>query len=244
MKKILINYAHNGFFDSQALNARSAVETGGFTDSIQYRFNNLDLEFKQKNHHILSQRRGAGYWLWKPYIILKTLEQMDDEDILFYSDAAIEFVGNMEDYFELCTNDEKGVILFYNNHHLNYVWTKRDCFALMDLDRLSPPGDPTPCAAYSRQLNAAIQMCRKTDFSLSFYREYLELCQDTRVLTDIPNTLGKPNYDGYREHRHDQSIVSLLRFKHDVRGCEDITQWGPFSGYGHEVLLNHHRRKN
>jgi len=243
MKKIIINYAHAGFFNSQDTNVQSAIDIGGFTDGVKYRIEDLDEHFVRKNHHILSQKRGAGYWLWKPYIILKTLKQMEDDDILFYSDAAIEFTANMNDYFQFCKEDEKGVVLFYNNHHLNYVWTKRDCFILMGLDNTSPPGDPTPCAAYSRQVNAAIQIYRKTDFSLAFCEEYLNACQDPRILTDLPNTLGKENYDGYREHRHDQSIVSLLRFKHSVLAKEDITQWAPFSGFGHEVLLNHHRRR-
>tara|TARA_Y100000310_G_scaffold163309_1_gene163164 strand:- start:13721 stop:14455 length:735 start_codon:yes stop_codon:yes gene_type:complete len=243
VKKILINYAHGGFFQSQKTNAQSALEIGGFSDTIQYRFKDLDENFVKKNYNILSQSRGAGYWLWKPYIILKTLEQMGVNDILLYSDAAIEFTANMKDYFDLCISDEKGLVLFYNNHHLNYIWTKRDCFELMGLGTISPPGDPTPCAAYSRQLNAAIQMCRKTEFSLNFYKEYLKFCEDPRVLTDIPNTMEKENFDGYREHRHDQSIVSLLRFKYNVTAKEDITQWGPFSGFGHQVLLNHHRRR-
>jgi len=244
MKRILISYAHNGFTSSQKLNSKSGLEVGGFTDTIEYGCDMLDEDFKRKNHAILSQRRGAGYWLWKPYIILKTLEQMGAGDILFYSDAAIEFVESMENYFDLCVNDEKGIILFYNNHHLNYLWTKQDCLILMGLDKLSPPGDPTPCAPYSRQLNAAIQMCRKTEYSLKFYRDYLNFCEDPRILTDMENTLGRPNHKGFIEHRHDQSVVSLLRFRDNIRACEDITQWGPFSGYGHEVLLNHHRRKN
>ena len=244
MKKILINYAHNGFFNSQERNAKSALEIGGFTDAIQYRMKDLDDGFVRKNNGILSQQRGAGYWLWKPYIILETLRQMNDGDILMYSDAAIEFTAGMENYFNLCLADEKGVVLFYNSHHLNYVWTKRDCFILMGLNKVSPPGDPTPCGAYSRQLNAAIQICRKTDFSIKFYEEYLKFCEDPRVLTDMYNTLGQENHEGYREHRHDQSVVSLLRFKYGVTAREDITQWGLASGFGHEVLLNHHRRKN
>jgi hypothetical protein len=35
--------------------------------------------------HILEQPRGAGYWMWKPYVILKTLvERMDWGDYLCY----------------------------------------------------------------------------------------------------------------------------------------------------------------
>jgi len=242
--KLLINYGHNGFEHSQALNEKSGLEKGGFTHVTKYRFGDLGQDFTTKNNHILSQSRGAGYWLWKPYFILENLKKMNEGDILCYSDAAITFLGDMGEYFDECINDEKGIVLFFNASQLNYQWTKRDCFVLMEMDGMSPPGDPTPCGPYARQANAAIQICRKTDFSISFYEEYLKLCEDERILTDIPNTQGKPNYEGFRDHRHDQSILSLLRFKYKVRSREDICQWGREFRQPHEKeLLDHHRRK-
>ena len=33
----------------------------------------ISLEFRGKNREILEEKRGGGYWLWKPYIIWKTL---------------------------------------------------------------------------------------------------------------------------------------------------------------------------
>ncbi|TLE03345.1 hypothetical protein [Helicobacter japonicus] len=35
--------------------------------------------------------RGFGYWCWKPYIILKTLEQLENNDILLYADIGCTF---------------------------------------------------------------------------------------------------------------------------------------------------------
>mmetsp|Transcript_25837 Transcript_25837/g.55977 ORF Transcript_25837/g.55977 Transcript_25837/m.55977 type:complete len:122 (+) Transcript_25837:65-430(+) len=43
-----------------------------------------------------------------------------------------------------------------------------------------------------------------------FVSEWLELCTDVRALGDGPNELGKDNVEPFREHRHDQSIYSLL----------------------------------
>lgn len=31
--------------------------------------------------------QGAGYWVWKPFIILKELEHLQDGDYLLYTDA-------------------------------------------------------------------------------------------------------------------------------------------------------------
>ena len=38
---------------------------------------NLDEDFKNKNVAILNKNKGAGYWLWKPYVILEKLKKID-----------------------------------------------------------------------------------------------------------------------------------------------------------------------
>jgi hypothetical protein len=39
---------------------------------------------------ILSNPRGYGYWVWKPYVILEELNKIPDGDILLYTDAGCE----------------------------------------------------------------------------------------------------------------------------------------------------------
>ena len=48
--------------------------------------------------------------------------------------------------------------------------------------------------------------------------EWLSYAQDERIITDIPNQGGTDNYPGFQEHRHDQSIWSLLCKKHQLDG--------------------------
>ena len=47
----------------------------------------ISTEFYKENKEILSLNRGAGYWLWKPYLILETLKKMNDGDVLLYLDS-------------------------------------------------------------------------------------------------------------------------------------------------------------
>lgn len=50
-----------------------------------------DEEFWFKHSDFINNNsKGYGYWLWKPYIIKKTLEKMNDEDILLYLDCGCE----------------------------------------------------------------------------------------------------------------------------------------------------------
>ena len=47
--------------------------------------------FYKKNKNILDEPRGAGYWLWKPYIILETFKQIDEGDVVLYIDSSDTF---------------------------------------------------------------------------------------------------------------------------------------------------------
>ncbi len=108
------------------------------------------------------------------------------------------------------------VTLFDHRGDLNaspvYVqreWTKRDCFILMNAD--GPEFWDAP------QLMAGIQIYRNCREARSFLAEWFDAATDERVLTDMPNTMGLENLEGFREHRHDQSILTILALRHGIR---------------------------
>ena len=62
---------------------KSALIIGKVDFFYDYGPNDIDIGFMQINNDILSSKRGNGYWLWKPYFILKTLiEKLNDGDYL------------------------------------------------------------------------------------------------------------------------------------------------------------------
>jgi hypothetical protein len=50
--------------------------------------------WEKHSFFIENNSRGYGYWLWKPYIIKKTMEEMKDGDILLYLDCGCEINYN------------------------------------------------------------------------------------------------------------------------------------------------------
>lgn len=216
--KIHINYAHNRYLNSQRYCCETAIKNG-FDLTRPFSFGDLDEEFVSRNSYTLSQARGAGFWVWKPYIILKTLLSMGNEDWLMYTDSGMHFVRNPWDWILPESNHigEKGIATF-SVCGLNKQFTKRDTFILMGLD--------TPQYTDSHQRMASVFVCRRTPFSVSFVEEWLSYANDPRIITDLPNTQGLPNYPEFRDHRHDQSIMSLLCIKHNTfLFQEDITQY-------------------
>ena len=62
--------------------------------------------FYSENKAILDLARGAGYWLWKPFIISETLKEMEEGDCLIYSDSGIEVVADLTPLFRIALERE------------------------------------------------------------------------------------------------------------------------------------------
>lgn len=73
--------------------------------------------------------RGFGYWCWKPFIVLKTLESMNDDDILLYADVGChlnkEAINKFYKYLDIVI--ENGALCFELGH-VEKSWTKSDLF--------------------------------------------------------------------------------------------------------------------
>jgi len=219
VKKFLINYAHLRFYESQKKNAASGLEVGGFDHVISYGVKDLDDSFQKRNRNILQQELGAGYWLWKPYLVCKTLEKMDYGDWLFYCDSGAIFLRSMDILIRYCHEKDGDLLLFQLFHEFTQKnWTKRDCFYYMEADLSEMLDLP--------QILGGFILCRKTDFTMNFFSQWLHYCQDARILTDAPNVCGLENYEGFVEHRHDQSVLSLLGYMYGTVLLQDISQWG------------------
>jgi hypothetical protein len=78
MKYHFITFATENYLDDARELCDSALNIGGFDSAKIYNNSDVDPIFSNKNKHILTLPRGAGYWLWKPFIIQKHLLEMED----------------------------------------------------------------------------------------------------------------------------------------------------------------------
>lgn len=239
--KLLINYANSLYSSSQKLNSKTGLQVGLFDKVISYSPKDIDKKFYKKNEHILKQRRGGGYYLWKPYFIKKSLEKLEDGDFLFYCDSGAYFHSPIYPIINISLKTGQDIIPFELTL-IEKIWTKRDAFVLMDCDNTKYTD--------SNQRLAGFILFRKSKFTLNFVDEYLFYAQDERIITDNENTCGLPNYPEFKNHRHDQSIFSLLTKKYDLEAYRDPSQWGndcrkiyPNSD-GYDQLIESNRKKD
>jgi len=237
---ILINYADRNFTQSQQLNTKTGIKVGKFKEVWSYSPKDISKSFYQANKELLNQKRGNGYWLWKPYFILKSLEKLDFGDYLFYCDSGAEFVDSVEPLLSLSTSKSQEIMTF-ELVHPEYKYTKRDVFKILDCDNQS--------FIESKQRLASYILFRKSARVINFANEWLHYCTDERLITDSPNVFGLNNFEGFVDHRHDQSIFSLLAKKYQLEPFRDPSQYGStlidqYSNSPYNQLINSTRLKN
>jgi len=215
--KIAINYANDRFLKQQKYNTKTAYKKGKFDKVIEYGPNNIDIDFYKKYSYLVKQTKGSGYWIWKPYIIHKTLNEISIGDYLFYCDSGAYYINKI-DYLIECMENSKQDIMIFELPLIEKQWTKRDAFILMDCDEAKYTDD--------NQRLASFILIKKSDFTVMFINEYLKFCEDPRILTDQQNVCRKDNYDCFIDHRHDQSILSLLSKKYDLKAFRDPSEYG------------------
>lgn len=239
MKKILVTFGTQKWYNAQNKLIQSAKQFG-LNGSADYNEKTIELEFYKKNQQIFQYQRGFGYWIWKPYCILKTLKQLNDGDFVIYSDSGSIFINQINDLFDICA-DHKGILLFdnrdgtenENQRWQNYMWTKRDCFELMDCKK--------EIYVQGNQVDACYQIYQKNEMVMNFLNEYQTYCENINIISDLPNITG-PNHPHFREHRHDQSILSLLQIKHNIYVEREPSQWGYRTQENKDKIKFYHHR--
>jgi len=168
----------------------------------------IDNEFIDQYKYILDQHRGGGYWLWKPYIINETLKKIKDNDIVFYLDAKYYFTENFNDLLKpLSTND---FLIWKNKPNEPSYYLKNWC--KMDIiQKYNIYGD-----VFQNNIEACwagAMVMKKTNQVTSIIEEWLGMCC-CEDITDAPSNI--PNSSDFIEHRHDQSLLSILISKYKI----------------------------
>lgn len=183
----------------------SALSKGGFDHAKIYTIHDIDSCFVKRNNHILNNRKGAGYWLWKPYIIMKAMnENCNNGDVLVYCDSMYKFSEDVSDFVDQHINKSNIQVAISTNKpneptYLESNWTKGDNYLIMNCS-FSPT---------SKQAWAGFLCFKKSTSSVEFVGSWLGYSQDERLITDSVS-LYKPNHENFKENRHDQSVLSLL----------------------------------
>lgn len=195
-----------------------------------------DVEWWKKHEKfIVNNKRGYGYWIWKCYLIKKVMNTMENGDIIVYTDSGCELNVNgrprMIEYIQLVMKNDT---LAMKMDLQEKKYTKMDLFHTLNSSKED---------MNTGQIESGIIILKKTDKNLAILDEIIELYEkdNYHLVDDTPSIL--PNDESFIEHRHDQSILSLIFKKYNCFTIPDETFFHPDwnKGINHPILALRNR---
>lgn len=182
-----------------------------------------DESFWGKHQHFIHSNAGRGYgcWLWKPYLTKKTLDRMNDNDILVYADAGCfmnkDGKARLLEYFDILNTNESIGNISFQMIHLEELFTKMDILDYYDAKDES--------IMKTGQIIGGVFILRKCQHTMELIDKWYDGCCQYHLIDGSPGTL--PNIPFYDATRNDQSIFSVIRKKYGTIYLPDETWFGP-----------------
>lgn len=197
-QRILSQAKETGLFDTLS------AETG---DEIFVRYP----EFKANKAFITQNPRGWGYWLWKPFLLKSYMQKIQGGDLLFYLDAGFEIIPSNKHLLEkilIKAIENTAMIFSYSEYPiLNMLfWTKQDLINKALDDYNIDPNSLLRLPLISAGSVAFVKNQKNIDLIADWYR--ISSMNGGRFIDDTPSI--SPQKHLFFEHRHDQSVLSLL----------------------------------
>lgn len=203
-RKIFITYGNQAYANSTLRLKKMAEGTGQFDEIIVY--TEKDLPDFIIDHELMSYKKGGGYWLWKPYIIKKTLEECGENDIVIYSDAGNEVYNNDQQWNRLWSILKKHPAVFFKHGAHMENWARNNLIHFFQNKGLK-----TIDKEY--QLLASFALFTKQ--ALAIVNEWLDIMVTyPEFVKDVPNEQKEGEKKGFIENRHDQAVLSCVVYEH------------------------------
>lgn len=195
-----------------------------------------DIEYWGKYcNFIESHPRGYGYYMWKPYVVKRTMDQMNDDDILVYIDAGCTIntyaKKRLEEYVQMVRDSKHGIISFQMDLS-SQKYTKKELFDYMRVSKEDQK---------KNQFVAGILILRKNENTKKIVDEWYRVSHIPEMINDQRSLIQHPDFI---DHRHDQSILSILFYKYGSIIIPDETFFYPNWKNGLEYPIWATRIKN
>ncbi|MBR4351627.1 MAG: hypothetical protein IKQ01_01000 [Bacteroidales bacterium] len=215
MKKIFIAYADAALAYSLKRIGRQARRLQIFDEVILY--TPADLSEEIKAHPLMQYSRGGGYWIWKPWLIQKTLRDHTPGDVVAYADAGStlrksteweRLFGLMERYDTLCFQYAENVpeFAYWGNSctRIKY-WTKKRALTYLD-NYFQDTGYRENC-----KIMGGLLFMKNPDNSL--LRKWLDISLNhPELIVDPTEEEMKDQEPGFAYHKHEQSFLTALAY--------------------------------
>ena len=198
-------------FESRRASFLSEARASGLFHSVRVSTpSDLDPQFSARHAEMLARPRGCGYYLWKPAAALAALSHdgVRTGDVLVYVDAGCSFNGtsaaDFDQLVQLALSHPSGLVGLQMDDHLEHDWTKADVFHATGAQHMRH-------VTHTGQLLGGVWLLRVSTENVALLQRWQDMmsAERYRLLDDSPSE--QPNPLSFQEHRHDQSLWSVLR---------------------------------
>lgn len=232
--------------DRMTMSAYACASSGmkhGANNARTYTPEDLSQSFKDQVAHILKHERGAGFYCWKPYVIAREMNDLNDGDVLVWSDAGTTWIEDINLLVQAMDQD----ILLFSNGFPHVEWCKMDCLVEMLGEAPAYIEKPFFINKGLKQVQASHIVFKVNGNTRDFVNQWLNWSIIPGILDNEPSV--RPNIPTFAEHRWDQSVLTNLQIMHGYK-----LHWFP-STYGHHLheqypddkypaMFEHHRKRN
>lgn len=204
--KVFITYGNEAYRKTRTRIANEARNSSFFNKVLLFTPEDLPPSFRHHFREILPMSRGGGYWVWKYYIMSQAMDALDWGDFLIYMDADCTLNPSakprFDDYLRLINVSRTGILSVSYIEPERY-WTNDRLFREMGLLHNNKFYD-------SIHLISGVMLFQKTEATMQMLRMWKSVIySDPYISTDEYN--NRTTRPEFREHRHDQSVLSLIR---------------------------------
>jgi len=206
--------SHDNYIDAAKRLEQQAKDLNIFNNIHLYTGESLKNETHFWNTHqdfISNNKRGYGYWLWKPYLIKKHMDLLNDGDILLFLDCGCEIDIREKFWIYECIEKVKTYKIVGTFTSIERDWNKMDL-----IDKLQMNNDSF---LNTDQRQGGVNLFLICNETRKLVNEWYDLACDYHNIDDSPSILT--NLPSFKEHRHDQSIFSLLTKKYNLYCLND-----------------------
>ena len=191
---------------------KSAKKSKYFIKAQAFSLRDIASDVTPSETDFMKHHRGFGYWIWKPISILRFIGENPTLDLILYLDAGCHLnINNLSKKLldDFCSVAYKEGILAFRSTHNEKDWTKRDLLEMFPSE-----------FANTTQFHATI-IIGTPDALSEVCKLWINVAQkkNHHFIDDSPSILK--NETSFQEHRHDQSILSLLLKSRGLTGIPD-----------------------
>lgn len=189
-KCVFVTFANTSYISTDRI-MEQAKSLNIFDNVISKTEHDIATFVEKHKSFIQNNKQGYGLWIWKPKVILDTLNEINENDVLVYADSGMYININgkkrLNEYLNILQTKE--LITFSTNDYKARGYVKND--AIMSYNPYFNNDLTNSCYA-------GIMIVKKTKRTIQLIQDWLDLCENYHFIDRSPSSEFRdlPHYDG------------------------------------------------